>query len=547
VPMAIGDRADDFPSLADHPSREAKALTRSPDGKLAAHGAIERVTDVDAFSFNWRGGVAQIECQTSEYSTLDPVLTILNADESPVGYAQTKKRGEKRASVTANLPAGTYYVVVTAGDEIGEVGYYALTVGIGSGEIPTPMQPSPSLVLNGEATATGIALTWNEMPQSQSYRIEKSTDGVSYDAVITTGRTSALDANVDPGTTYFYRAQADTPSEPACSAPLRVRSRPAAVTHIHTFGLEPGLIILEWRDVLGENGYRIERSIDGNKFATIAAVEQNTCGFRDADVAPGHQYFYRVAAVDGPGESPLSEPISGISGIGQLSATPNANDGIVVTWQAGYPHDRVAVERATGCRPFTPVALVNSHINTFVDKTAASGGKLQYRVVAVEDGKELDRVRSGEIDTIKLPSGVDEDYFALRFTGKIGIKNPDRYTFYLDSDDGSRLFIDGAVIIDNDGRHAHQKLSGVVDLNAGQHDLEIHYFEYFGSNALSLSWSHADRRESKVPASVFSSLTYQYYKGDWSYLPFNEAIAMSDVVTVRTPKATDDPKEHRKP
>jgi PA14 domain len=115
-----------------------------------------------------------------------------------------------------------------------------------------------------------------------------------------------------------------------------------------------------------------------------------------------------------------------------------------------------------------------------------------------------------------LPEGIDEDYFGLRFTGKIRIKKPDRYTSYLDSDDGSRLCIDGAVVVDNDGRHAHQKMSGEVDLTAGIHDLEPHYFEYFGYNVLSLSWSRPGVQEIRVPASVLPSLTYQYYKGDWS-------------------------------
>jgi hypothetical protein len=97
------------------------------------------------------------------------------------------------------------------------------------------------------------------------------------------------------------------------------------------------------------------------------------------------------------------------------------------------------------------------------------------------------------------------------------------------------------MIIDNDGRHTRQKRPGSVELMAGLHDLERHYFEYFGSNVLNLYWSPPGAKESRIPTGLLSSMKYQYYKGDWSYLPFNDTIAMSDVVTVRVPKPTVEP------
>jgi PA14 domain-containing protein len=154
----------------------------------------------------------------------------------------------------------------------------------------------------------------------------------------------------------------------------------------------------------------------------------------------------------------------------------------------------------------------------------------------VEDPKHLENVRSGNVDEIKLPPGLDDDYFALRYTGKIEIEKADRYTFFLDSDDGSLLLIDGTVVVNNDGRHTRKKLSGSIDLTAGSHDIEVHYFEYFGFNVLNLSWARPGSKESMVPASALSSLKYYYYKGDWSYLPFNDTIATSEVVAVRLPK-----------
>ena len=45
------------------------------------------------------------------------------------------------------------------------------------------------------------------------------------------------------------------------------------------------------------------------------------------------------------------------------------------------------------------------------------------------------------------------DAFAARFTGFLRIATPGDYTLFLTSDDGARLWLDGQLIIDNDGLH----------------------------------------------------------------------------------------------
>jgi hypothetical protein len=81
------------------------------------------------------------------------------------------------------------------------------------------------------------------------------------------------------------------------------------------------------------------------------------------------------------------------------------------------------------------------------------------------------------------------DWFALRFTGRLNIVNPGDYSFRLVSDDGSRLFMDGKMIIDNDGTHATQSASGNVFLTSGQHSIDVDYFQGSGDVALQLFWT----------------------------------------------------------
>ncbi|MBL8535175.1 MAG: FG-GAP repeat protein, partial [Betaproteobacteria bacterium] len=80
------------------------------------------------------------------------------------------------------------------------------------------------------------------------------------------------------------------------------------------------------------------------------------------------------------------------------------------------------------------------------------------------------------------------DYFAARWTGQIRIETAGEYTFTLGSDDGSRLFIDGKLVINHDGLHGYSDRSGSVTLSAGFHDIRVEMFEYGGFAGVRLDW-----------------------------------------------------------
>lgn len=98
------------------------------------------------------------------------------------------------------------------------------------------------------------------------------------------------------------------------------------------------------------------------------------------------------------------------------------------------------------------------------------------------------------------------DAFALRFTSNLAISRAGRYTFHLTSDDGSRLYIGGREIIDNDGLHGMVEKSGSVELAAGSHPLVVTYFDNGGDDGLILRWSGPGiRGKQPIPAERFST------------------------------------------
>ncbi|MBZ5676436.1 MAG: beta-glucosidase [Acidobacteriia bacterium] len=70
-----------------------------------------------------------------------------------------------------------------------------------------------------------------------------------------------------------------------------------------------------------------------------------------------------------------------------------------------------------------------------------------------------------------------EEWFAIEYTGRFWIEKPGLYRFALTSDDGSKLYIDDRMIVDNDGIHPVDTKSGSVDLAGGIHKIRVQYFQ----------------------------------------------------------------------
>jgi hypothetical protein len=86
------------------------------------------------------------------------------------------------------------------------------------------------------------------------------------------------------------------------------------------------------------------------------------------------------------------------------------------------------------------------------------------------------------------------------------------YTLYLNSDEGSRLRIDGQTVVENDGLHGMTERSGTLGLAAGLHLLRIEYFERSGSQGLIASIEGPEMPKQVVPADMWRSAKCV---GDW--------------------------------
>lgn len=69
------------------------------------------------------------------------------------------------------------------------------------------------------------------------------------------------------------------------------------------------------------------------------------------------------------------------------------------------------------------------------------------------------------------------EWFAIDYKGRFWISKAGDYRFELTSDDGSMLFIDDKLVIDNGGLHAPITMTGQVQLAGGLHTIRVPYFQ----------------------------------------------------------------------
>jgi len=79
--------------------------------------------------------------------------------------------------------------------------------------------------------------------------------------------------------------------------------------------------------------------------------------------------------------------------------------------------------------------------------------------------------------------------FIARFTGYLDVPAAGPYTFYLTCDDGAKLWINGALVVNNDGtKSSPTTVSGTTSLAAGPQQIELIYYNNTGTATLYLEW-----------------------------------------------------------
>ena len=114
----------------------------------------------------------------------------------------------------------------------------------------------------------------------------------------------------------------------------------------------------------------------------------------------------------------------------------------------------------------------------------------------------LTPTKTGTTTNFNISLATQSATFAFNFTGYINVPADGQYTFYTSSDDGSNLYIDNILVVNNDGLHGATEKSGTIGLKAGLHAISVGYFQQGGGSSLTVSYSSSTITKQALPASV---------------------------------------------
>jgi alpha-L-fucosidase len=111
-------------------------------------------------------------------------------------------------------------------------------------------------------------------------------------------------------------------------------------------------------------------------------------------------------------------------------------------------------------------------------------------------------VKEGVVTEISEKVKQRKEKYALSFQGYIRVGKDGVYNFSTLSDDGSKLFIDDAEVVNNDGDHGSVEQSGKAALKKGFHKIRVVYYDGGGGNELKVFWQPDGAKKEALPGSV---------------------------------------------
>jgi len=208
--------------------------------------------------------------------------------------------------------------------------------------------------------------------------------------------------------------------------------------------------------------------------------------------------------------------ISGDSGASIFYTTDGSEPGMQsVLYKGPFSLDKSSIVKAistNGAAPILNSQTVTSDIKVYGWKKAVKNSKPQPGImykyfepsgkVSMSSMNNNQFVTAGTIPVFSLTKKNRPEKFAFEFSGFIKIEKEGFHTFFIESDDGSKLFIDDEEIIDNDGDHGNVEKNGRALLKKGLHKIRVVYFDSGGGNLLRVSMQPEGDAKIEIPASL---------------------------------------------
>jgi hypothetical protein len=120
-------------------------------------------------------------------------------------------------------------------------------------------------------------------------------------------------------------------------------------------------------------------------------------------------------------------------------------------------------------------------------------------------------VKTGVLPNLNLSPRQESERYGFEYTGFIRAPETGVYSFFTNSDDGSRLYIGDSLVVDNDGLHGLQERRGLIALAAGLHPIRVTFFEKTGGDDLMVSYQSAKIEKQRIPDDILFVSAHERY------------------------------------
>lgn len=328
--------------------------------------------------------------------------------------------------------------------------------------VPAP----PGNFFASHASNSSIIVSWDDRSDNEvGFELYRSVNsGSGYVLVTIIPATSGAnpqtytDVNLQTNTTYYYRMRAINESggsayTPVASASTSIDTTKPTSPILTLGGTLRNQILLQWSgatDNVGVSAYDIYQN-----GALVGSVNGATQYYVATNVVALSTYNFVVRARDLAGNE--SAPSN------QISATAR-NNGLLYRY---YHHNGLSGTAEI-----------------------AGNGTLE---------------KIGFVTSFTVSPRTQTDRYAFVYEGFINIPTSGTHRFSTETNEGSRMWVNNQLVVNNDGIHTCTKItSGNINLNAGWYPVRIEYFENGGAECFTIRWIRPGMGEATIPTSAFT-------------------------------------------
>ena len=160
-------------------------------------------------------------------------------------------------------------------------------------------------------------------------------------------------------------------------------------------------------------------------------------------------------------------------------------------------------------KQYPPSFAVSQEFKKVDYAKAADPGKINVGIkydyfegyfTSVDNLDDVEPKSSGIMTSFKLEPRDEVNEFGYIYSGYLLVPEDGIYTFYIESNDGTKLYINGEEIINNDGGHPAKEESGKIALQTGEFPFLVKYFQMGGGKMLKVSWEGPGFKKKDITA-----------------------------------------------